>query len=171
MIKLRAPASNVACALITLAGLDDETATLEDMHALDLRYAVVREDLPKAWALTEGCEVFIFQGALRFGFGTNYSVTRPTTRFRLATPQETEKARQHAASLKQTAEVWRCNRCDGSPVLPDAGLADSPRQWVTTMTEAEVLLRASSTAPRDPQPTNTTRLLRRLRTRSSADPA
>ena len=35
----------------------------------------------------------------------------PDPKFSLATPEETEKAREHTHSVRESVEAWSCNHC------------------------------------------------------------
>ncbi|RXW23703.1 hypothetical protein EST38_g2171 [Candolleomyces aberdarensis] len=102
--------SEVSSGLISLAGLDPAEATIADMDARDARYVLLSGLLHHFCIDTY--PVFTWRAALYF-VADKYRCPEdwdPPT-FRLATPEETDRARQHSAALQESAKAWSCNHC------------------------------------------------------------
>ncbi|KAJ2922786.1 hypothetical protein H1R20_g14291, partial [Candolleomyces eurysporus] len=96
-------ASDISYKLVSLAGLDPKTATIAEMDSKDARFALVKACMDDTWTDTyQLCYVSDEHRSPIFWY---------PPKFRLATAEETETARQHTATVRETAKAWSCNHC------------------------------------------------------------
>lgn len=124
--------SKLSSTLIELAGLDPATATIEQMEERDARFVLMKQYSGAAYRFREltARRIFAWRGAVCvFNLLSSSEMVHvlmqvqyyvdcgpvygrsPQPIFRLATEEGTQAAREHTASLEQTARVWSSNHC------------------------------------------------------------